>query len=129
MILDRSFTTSPCPVHLVSPKVVNQKHAGQVQHHAQSLEGGQGEPKTAVLLHQTGGVVLAERAALPARQALVGRLRGLISVGALFPVWGSEDTLIVSFKSKWLYSNTLMRLDGGSLLDLHILSHLRANIL
>lgn len=69
--------------HLIPPAVVDQHHAAQVQHHAQALEGGHGQPQSSVLLHQAGRVVLAVGAALAAGQALSGHLRGLVSARAL----------------------------------------------
>lgn len=68
--------------HLVSPEVVDHHHAGQVQHHAQTLEGGHGEPQSTVLLHQAGGVVPAVGAAFAARQALIGHVGSLVSARA-----------------------------------------------
>ena len=69
--------------HLVPPEVVDDYHSGQVQHHAQTLEGGHGEPQRSILLDQAGGVVPAVGAALAARQALIGHVGGLVSARAL----------------------------------------------
>lgn len=69
------FTGQKCSFsipHLVFPEVVNCKHAGQVQHNAETLEGGDGEPQSPILLHQAGGIVLAVGASLLTRQAFVG---------------------------------------------------------
>lgn len=71
------------PLYLVSPEAVDHHHTGQVQHHAETLEGGHGEPQSAVLLHQARRVISAEGAALAARQALAGRVGGFVSVRAL----------------------------------------------
>lgn len=71
------------PLHLLPPEVVDQHHAGQVQHHAQTLEGGQREPQGTILVHQARRVVPAIGAALAARHALSGRVRRLVSVRAL----------------------------------------------
>lgn len=73
------FRASCVAPHLVPPEVVDHHHAGQVQHHAQTLEGGHGEPQSTILLHQAGCVVPAVGAALAAWQALTGHVRGLIS--------------------------------------------------
>lgn len=69
--------------HLLPPEVVDHHHAGQVQHHAQTLEGGHSEPQSAVLLHQARRVIPAVGAALTARQALCGHVRDLVSARAL----------------------------------------------
>lgn len=71
------------PPHLVPPEVVDHHHAGQVQHHAQTLEGGHSEPQGPILPHQAGCVVPAVGAALAAWQALTGHVRGLVPVRAL----------------------------------------------
>lgn len=76
-----------CGQHLVPPEVVDHHHAGQVQHHAQALEGDHGEPQGAVLPHQAGRVVTAIGAALAARQALDGHVGGVVSVRALLLTW------------------------------------------
>lgn len=73
--------------HLVPPEVVHRHHAGQVQHHAQALEGRHGEPQGAGFLHCAGRVVPAEGAALAARQALAGQVWGFFSAGALLLTW------------------------------------------
>lgn len=70
--------------HLIPPEMVDQHHAAQVQHHAETLEGGHGEPQSPILLDQTGGVVAAVGAALAARKALSGHVRGFISHRDLF---------------------------------------------
>ncbi|TNN81425.1 hypothetical protein EYF80_008197 [Liparis tanakae] len=61
------------PRHTKRPTLVDQHHAGQVQHHAQTLEGDHSEPQGAILLHQAGRVIPAVGAALAARQALTGQ--------------------------------------------------------
>lgn len=73
--------------HLAPPEVVDRHHAGQVQQHAQALEGGHGQPQGAGVLHRAGRVVPAEGAALAAGQALAGQLRGFFSAGALLLTW------------------------------------------
>ena len=83
---------TPDPPHLVPPEVVDHHHAGQVQHHAQTLEGGHSEPQSPVLQHQTGRVVPAVGTTLAARQALVGHVRGLVSVKAQLLTWGHGST-------------------------------------
>lgn len=82
--------------HLVSPEVVDHHHAGQVQHHAQTLEGGHGEPQSTVLLHQAGGVVPAVGAAFAARQALIGHVGSLVSARASLFTWGRESAPVDS---------------------------------
>lgn len=78
-----TYRTLFSPPHLVPPEVVDHHHAAQVQHHAQTLEGGHSEPQSAILLYQAGRVVPAVGAALATRQALTGHVRGLVSVRAL----------------------------------------------
>lgn len=68
--------------HLTSPEVVDGHHAGQVQQHAQALEGGRGEPQPAVLPGQTGRVVSAVGAAHPARKALTRHIGSVVSARA-----------------------------------------------
>lgn len=70
-------------LHLIPPAVVDHHHAAQVQHHAQALEGGHGQPQSSVLLDQAGRVILAVGAAFAAGKALSGHFRGLISAQAL----------------------------------------------
>lgn len=76
------MTSWPRP-HLIPPAVVNHHHAAQVQHHAQALEGGHGQPQSSVLLDQAGRVVLAVGAAFAAGKALSRHFQGLISAQAL----------------------------------------------
>lgn len=75
------------PPHLVPPEVVDRHHAGQVQQHAQALEGGHGQLQGAGVLHRAGRVVPAEGAALAAGQALAGQLGGVFSAGTLLLAW------------------------------------------
>lgn len=76
------MTSWPCP-HLIPPAVVDHHHAAQVQHHAQALEGGHGQPQHSVLLDQAGRIILAVGAAFAAGKALCGHVRGLVSGQAL----------------------------------------------
>lgn len=76
------MTSWPRP-HLIPPAVVDHHHAAQVQHHAQALEGGHGQPQRSVLLDQAGRIILAVGAAFTAGKALCGHIRGLVSGQAL----------------------------------------------
>lgn len=80
LCIQHSSTVASVSTHLLPPEVVDHHHAGQVQHHAQSMEGGHSKPQSTILLRQAGRVVLAVGAAVVARQALTGHVRGLVSV-------------------------------------------------
>lgn len=59
--------------------MVDEDHAEEDEHQAETLEGQDGQAESAVLLRHAGGVVLAVGAALLAGQAVVGR--PLVCVG------------------------------------------------
>lgn len=81
--LEKHATDNLHSPYLVSPEVVDHHHTDQVQHHAETLEGGHREPQSTVLLHQAGRVIPAVGTALAAQQALAGHVGGFVSVRAL----------------------------------------------
>lgn len=88
------WTESRSELYLVPPEVVDYHHAGEVQHHAQTLKGGHSEPQSTILLNQAGCVITAVRAALAAWQAFIWHVRDLVSVRDLPFTWGHENTNI-----------------------------------